>query len=117
MAVPTLLLTTLGRRTRQERVIPLVYVRDGERYIVGNARPGGEGKNPWVLNLRAAGYGRIRIRGRTVRVMARELDEAAPEHWWPHVVETWPAFGEHYAATGERTMFAITPTDELGHGG
>lgn len=112
MAVPTLLLTTLGRRTRQERVIPLVYVRDGERYIVGNARPGGERKKPWVLNLRAAGRGRIRIRRRTVRVMARELGEAGTERWWPNLVEIWPAFATHYAATGERTMFVLTPTDE-----
>jgi hypothetical protein len=29
MAVPTLLLTTVGRHTGQKRVTPLVYVRDG----------------------------------------------------------------------------------------
>lgn len=98
-------MTTAGRRSGQPRTTPLVYLRDGERYVVANARPAGERKNPWVLNLRAAGQGRIRVRGRIVQVTAHELDEAQAERWWP-------AFGEHYAATGERTVFVLEPVDD-----
>jgi deazaflavin-dependent oxidoreductase (nitroreductase family) len=115
-AVPTLLLTTVGRRSGQERTIPLVYVRDSDRYVVANARPAGERKNPWLLNLRAEGRGRIRVRGQTVQVIAHELDKAEIERWWPALVGVWPAFAEHYAVTGERTMFALESTDELPDG-
>jgi len=57
LAVPTLLLTTVGRITGLERTTPLVFVPDGDRFIVANACPAGEGRKPWILNLRAAGHG------------------------------------------------------------
>jgi len=107
MVVPTLLLTTRGRRSGQERTIPLVYVRDGERYVGANARPADERPNPSVSNLRAAGQGRIRVRGSLVEIRARELGDDEAEHWWPALLDVWPAFGGHYAATGERTVFVL----------
>lgn len=107
MAVPTLLLTTLGRRSRRERMVPLVYVEGDDGYVVANARPAGEGANPWVSNLRAAGRGHIRVTGEVRPVLADELDDA--ERWWPQLVQVWPAFAEHYAATGERAVFALKP--------
>ena len=110
--VPTLLLTTKGRRSGQDRTTPLVYVDDGGRYVVANARPAGEGRNPWVLNLSAAGRGLVRVRGKTLAVAAGECDSAEAEEWWPRLVEVWPAFAEHYAATGDRTVFVLEPIAE-----
>lgn len=107
--VPSLLLTTVGRRSGRERTVPLVYVRDGDRLVVANARPEGERRNPWVLNLRAAGGGRVRIGGRTTDVDAREAAGEEIERLWPLLVEAWPAFREHYAATGDRTVFVLEP--------
>lgn len=111
LVLPSLLLTTVGRQTGLDRTIPLVYVRDGDRYLIANARPSGERSNPWVANLRAAGVARIKIGRRTMRVTARELDEAEADTWWPALNEVWPAFDEHYVATGERAVFAIRPID------
>ena len=102
-AVPTLLMTTIGRRSGLERTTPLVFLRDGDDYIVANARPSHERRNPWVSNLRAAGAAQVQERGRTTQVTARELETADVEQWWPKLVKTWPAFADHYANTGERT--------------
>lgn len=110
LAVPTLLLTIRGRRSGVDRTIPLVFVRSGDRYLIANARPVGERSNPWVDNLRAAGRGRVQHRGRTFDVTARELDESELGVWWPRIVEVWPAFSDHFADTGERSMFSIEPT-------
>lgn len=112
IAVPTLLLTTRGRVTGQERTIPLVYVTDGRWFIVANARPAGERRNPWVSNLRAASQGHIRHRGDVIPVQAYELDDSEAEHYWSALIEVWPAFEEHYAATGERTVFVLEPDDQ-----
>ena len=109
LAVPTILLTTVGRRSGEERTTPLVYVEDGSDYIVCNARPAGERRNPWVYNLRAAASGRIQHRGRTIEVTAEELNGTELEQWWPKIVDVWPAFADHYANTGERTMFRLRP--------
>ena len=64
---------------------------------------------PWVLNLRTAGTARIKLRGQTIGVRATELDETAAAVWWPLLAERWPAFAEHYAATGERSVFLLQP--------
>ena len=49
---PVLLLTTTGKVTGQPRTIPLVYTRDGDRYVV-IASKGGAPKSPdWYFNLR-----------------------------------------------------------------
>ena len=111
LVVPSLLMTVVGRRTGENRTVPLVYVRDEDRYIVGNARPAGERRNPWVLNLRAAGAGEIQVRRKTLTVVATELDESEAEEWWPALTSVWPAFAEQYAATGERTLFALEPVE------
>ncbi|MEE8331039.1 MAG: nitroreductase/quinone reductase family protein [Acidimicrobiia bacterium] len=111
LVVPTLLLTTVGRRSGQERTIPLVYVRDGNRFLVANARPAGERDNPWVLNLRAAARGQVKVKGQNVLVKSRELSASEAEIWWPALVEVWPAFSEHYAATGDRSVFELQPVD------
>lgn len=110
-ALPTLLLTTVGRTTGLERTIPLVFVRDDECFIVANSRPAGERSNPWVANLRAAGVARIRVGRRATSVVARELDDAQVETWWPVLNEVWPAFDEHFGTTGERSVFALEPAD------
>lgn len=114
--VPTLLMTTTGRKSGLERTTPLVFVRDGDDYLVCNARPAGERRNPWVSNLRAAGTARVQQRGRTTEMTAHELDAAELEQWWPKIIDVWPAFADHYANTGERTMFRLHPTTTTGDG-
>jgi deazaflavin-dependent oxidoreductase (nitroreductase family) len=109
--VPTLLLTVVGRRSGSEFTTPLVYVSDGERYIVGNARPAGERSNPWVLNLRAAGRGRVLVRKREFEVGARELEGEELERCFLALTDVWPAMSDHYAATGERSVFVLEKID------
>jgi len=49
--VPTLLLTTTGRKSGKPYTTPLIYGRDGERYLVVGSW-GGAPKHPqWYLNL------------------------------------------------------------------
>lgn len=46
-----LLLTTIGAKSGQERLSPLVYTRDGDKFVVA-ASMGGAPKNPaWFHNL------------------------------------------------------------------
>lgn len=48
-----LLLTTTGARSGQPRVVPLGYVRDGERYAVIAANAGAHAHPDWYYNLLA----------------------------------------------------------------
>lgn len=111
LALPTLLLTTRGRQSGEARTVPLVYIVDGDRYLVANARPPGERRNPWVLNLRAAATASIRVAGRELEVEVREMGEDETGMLWPALVAVWPALDEFYGATGERAVFSLEPLD------
>ena len=51
--VATLLLTTTGRRSGQTRTTPLIYGRDGDRYVVVASRGGAPAHPAWYENLTA----------------------------------------------------------------
>jgi deazaflavin-dependent oxidoreductase (nitroreductase family) len=50
---PILLLTTTGARTGQPRTAPLVYARDGDRFVVVASRAGAAVNPAWYHNLLA----------------------------------------------------------------
>ncbi len=66
---PLLLLTTRGARSGQDRVSPLVYAREGDRYVIF-ASKGGAPTNPdWFHNLRA--HPEVTVEVRSERFVAR----------------------------------------------
>jgi len=102
-----LLLTTRGRLTGKERTTPLYYLRDGERIIICNVNPGFERTNPWVLNLRAHPTARLQIGPEIAEYHAREASEAESEHYWPRLVNLWPAYEAHYQKSHRRAIFIL----------
>ena len=51
--VTTLLLTTTGRRSGQPRTTPLIYGKDGDRYVIVASRGGAPTHPGWYENLSA----------------------------------------------------------------
>ena len=62
-----LLLTTLGRRSGQRRVTPLLYVEDGGRFVVVASNAGDDRHPAWLLNLRKQPAVEIQIGARHIR--------------------------------------------------
>jgi len=104
---PVLLLTTVGRRTGTERTVPVFYLRDGDRLVVCNVNPGFERPNPWILNLRAEPRARVQIGPTVLDVVAREATPAELDHYWPRLVEVWPAYGGSTAG-GVRDQYSCS---------
>lgn len=109
---PTLLLTTIGRKSLQPRTTPVFYLRDGERVILCNVNPGFEHPNPWTLNLRAHPTVQAQIGAQTQLYCAREATPAEVAHYWPRLIAMWPAYQQHFARSGQRSIFILTPEAE-----
>jgi deazaflavin-dependent oxidoreductase (nitroreductase family) len=93
------LLTTVGAKSGQPRISPLVYFDlDGRILIAGSF--GGAPKAPaWVHNLRAQPRVRVEIGTESYDAEARELPRDERDALYPRVVEKAPQFGEYQAKT------------------
>ena len=100
---PVCLLTTIGRKSGQERVSPLLYLADGDRVVVV-ASQGGLPKNPmWYLNIRADPEVTVQV-GSSIRPMrARVADAEERAALWPRLVEMYADF-ENYQSWTDREI-------------
>jgi deazaflavin-dependent oxidoreductase (nitroreductase family) len=110
VGLPSLMLTTTGRRTGQPRCQPLLYTLDGNGYVVVATNWGFPAHPGWSANLLASPAASIELRGRRIGVRAVLAEGPERERLWQLVTKTWPAY-ETYAAATERTIrvFRLTP--------
>ncbi len=102
-----LLLTTTGRKTGRSFTTPVFFLRDSDRLVVCNVKPGSERTNPWVLNLRANPTATVQVGFDVITCEARELHGPELDRYWPQLVTLWPAYRLHYQRSGERAIFML----------
>ncbi len=83
---PILLLTTTGRKSGQQRTAPVLYLADGERFVVINTNAGNEKTPAWSLNLRANPEAEVEVGKRKVKVRSRLAEgEERADLWRRHM--------------------------------
>ena len=101
---PMLLLRTIGRRTRQPRTSALLYVRDGDAYVV-IASKGGAPQHPgWFHNLTATRDVEIQVGRARIPVHARVAEGEERSRIWARADEVNQG---QYAAYQSRTSRVI----------
>jgi F420H(2)-dependent quinone reductase len=110
---PVLLLTTTGRKTGKQRTTPLLYLEQGDRYVV-IASVGGAPKHPaWYLNLRGNPTATIQIGSRKLAVRAETAVPEERARLWPLVTQMYPSYDDYQAKTSrEIPVVTLTPTAE-----
>ncbi len=84
--MPVLLLTTTGRKSGKQHTTPLVYLANGDGFVVV-ASNGGQGKLPnWWLNMRESKQAHIEIGRKRLRVSVQEANPEERQRLWPRVV-------------------------------
>ena len=98
-----LLLTTTGRRGGKPHTVPLLYLRDDDRYVV-IASFGGRPYHPaWYLNLMADPSVEVQIQGRKVQAIASIASPEERAVWWPRIARAYRGYSE-YAQRTDRTI-------------
>ena len=111
-ALPTLLLSTVGRRSRRTRTTPVVYLEEGTSLFVMASNFGRPGHPAWSANLCANPEAKVRVRGDHRRVHAREASEDEKRRLWPRQLEVWPPWESYRARTPrEFRAFFLEPTE------
>ncbi len=97
--VPTLLLTTTGRRSGQPRTSPLIFARDGADYLL-IASTGGAPKHPlWYRNLEAQPRAEIQVLDQQFAVTARTATGDERTRLWRVAATTWPNYDVYQTRT------------------
>ena len=100
---PVLLLHTTGARSGNERVNPMMYLRDGDRLVVFASKAGAPTNPDWYHNLVANPEVSVEVGSDTFAVHATVLIGAERDRLWEKQKQLYPGFKEYE----ERTTRAI----------
>ena len=102
--LPTLLLTTTGRKSGQPRALPLIYGESNGSYVI-IASKGGMPDHPiWFLNLEAKPECELMVGPKAVSARARIAEGEERERLWKQMAEIYPPYDEYQQRAAPRTI-------------
>lgn len=105
-----LLLHTRGARSGQERINPVMYIKDGERWVV-TAHKGGASTHPdWYYNLLADPLVTVEVGTETIQARAEIVQEPDCTRLYDKLVEMLHSFDEYRRKTNRSIpVIVLTP--------
>src|SRR5271168_4232920 len=97
--VPTLLLTTVGRKSGRILTLPLIFGRSGPDYIVVASKGGAPAHPAWYLNLQANPEAHVQVKGEKFDARAQIADAAERAALWPKMVEIYGPYADYQLKT------------------
>ena len=94
-----LLLHTIGAKSREERVNPVAYIRDSDRFVI-IASKGGAPTNPaWYYNVVANPLVTVEVGTETFQAQATVAEEPERTRLYDQMVTVMPGFGDYRLKT------------------
>jgi deazaflavin-dependent oxidoreductase (nitroreductase family) len=104
ITVPSLLLTTTGRKSGQKYLFPLFYGPAGNSYFV-IASKGGAPEHPgWYRNLAANPDVEIQVGPAKMKARARTATGEERSRLWTKAVEIFPPYADYQLKSGGREI-------------
>jgi deazaflavin-dependent oxidoreductase (nitroreductase family) len=96
---PLLLLHSTGAKSGEERVSPMMYLPDGDRFLVFASKAGADTNPDWYHNLKAHPEARIELGDDTIDVIAEELPRAERDAKYAVQAALYPGFADYEKKT------------------
>ncbi len=104
LAVPSLLLTTVGRKSGEKYLFPLFYGETGKSYFV-IASKGGAPEHPgWYRNILANPLVEIQVGTAKMQAHARTATGEERARLWDQAVGFFPPYADYKIKAGEREI-------------
>lgn len=97
--LPTLLLTTTGRKSGEPRALPLIYGEHGSSYVIIASKGGWPSHPAWYLNLQAKPECDLMVGPKAVKARARVAEGDEREMLWKKLAEIYPPYDEYQEKT------------------
>jgi deazaflavin-dependent oxidoreductase (nitroreductase family) len=101
--MPTLLLTTTGRKSGKSRTNPLLYVEDGDGFVIVASFAGSPNHPSWYLNLQSDPKATIQIEKRVIPVTATTASPKEKKRLWPQLTAVYADY-ENYEKETDRDI-------------
>ena len=109
---PTLLLTTIGRKSGKEFTTPINGIRDGDNYVVVASLAGYDVLPHWYLNLEKNPRVWIQAKGEKVPATARTLTREEKAPLWPRLLAEGQPLWAYFQMFTEREFPVVLITPE-----
>jgi deazaflavin-dependent oxidoreductase (nitroreductase family) len=98
--LPSLRLTTTGRKSGLPRSTNLLYFPRGDDLVLTGSNWGRPHDPAWTLNLRADPKAEVALAGRPLAVVARELEGEEYAEMWQELLGFWPGYAMEQQEAG-----------------
>jgi deazaflavin-dependent oxidoreductase (nitroreductase family) len=110
----TLLLTTTGRKSGEQRSSVAAYLRHGDAYSIVASNAGSNRPPAWWLNLQADPHAQVTLRGERFAVVAEQVGDQEHAAVWARFVAAWPGFADYQAGVRRRIAVVRLRRSEVG---
>ena len=94
-----LILHTIGRKSGQERAIPIAYFNYAGKYLIVASNWGRDQQADWYLNLKKAPQAKLEIKGKLISASAREAQGEEYDRLWKFATERHPPYLDYQKMT------------------
>ena len=94
-----LILHTIGRKSGQDRAIPIAYFDYEGRYLIVASNWGKDKQADWYLNLKKDPHARLEVNRKAVSVVAHEAQTEEYNLLWKFATEHHPPYLEYQKMT------------------
>jgi len=103
----TLLLTTIGHRSGEPRITPLIYGRSGDDYLLVASDGGADEPPSWYVNLQHQPEVDVQVLGDRFRARARTATAEERPAMWREMTSHWPAYDSYQAKTSREIAVVV----------
>ena len=97
--IPTLLLTTTGRKSGRRLVLPLIYGKSGKNYVIIASKGGAPAHPGWYVNLKAKPEVDVQVAADKFKARARTATAAERTQLWKQMAALYPPYDDYQRRT------------------
>ena len=105
--VPTLLLTTRGRKSGEPRTIAIIFRQVGDDYVLIASKGGAPTHPLWYLNIEADPEVEVQVKADRFSARARVAEGEERERLWQEAVKGWPNYDVYQSRTTRRIPVVV----------
>ena len=111
MTVPSLLLTTTGRKSGEKYIFPLFYGQIGNSYIIVASKGGAPDHPSWYKNLLVHPDAEVQVGTKRLKAKARTASGEERTRLWQEALKFWPPYADYEKKTERQIpVVVLDPT-------